>query len=94
MAGVAVHVATTRGHDNYPPTTSKGGSDYITIDGQPVIVVGTEFVQHCYNGSCHTPIAVQGSDFVSIDGIAICQIGDLLSCGDRIATGADFVTIG
>lgn len=94
MAGVAVHVATTEGHDGHPPTTSTGGSDYITIDGQPVIVVGTEFVQHCNGSSCHVPVAIEGSDYISIDGIAVCQQGDLLSCGDRIATGSDFVNIG
>ena len=93
MAGVAVHVATTKGHDGFPPTTSVGGSDYITIDGKPVIVEGTRFVQHC-NNSCHTPVAIEGSDYISIDGIAVCEIGNLLDCGDRIATGSDFVTIG
>ena len=94
MAGVAVHVATTEGHDGFPPTTSTGGSDYITIEGKPVIVVGTKFVQHCDGGSCHIPVAVQGSDYISIDGIAVCQQGDLLDCGDRIATGSDLVNIG
>ena len=97
MAGVAVHVATTEGHDGFPPTTSVGGSDYITIDGKPVIVVGTQFVQHC-NNSYHTPplppVAIEGSDYISIDGNAVCKIGSLLDCGDRIATGSDFVTIG
>ena len=105
MAGVAVHVATTEGHDGFPPTTSVGGSDYITVDGKPVIVVGTQFVQHCDNSchtqfvqhcndSCHTPVAIEGSDYISINGIAVCEIGSLLDCGDRIATGSDFVTIG
>ena len=94
MAGVAVHVATTEGHDGFPPTTSVGGSDYITIDGKPVIVVGTRFVQHGDKPLPYPPVAIEGSDYISIDGIAVCEIGSLLDCGDRIATGSDFVTIG
>lgn len=96
MGVVCTHPAETTGHDRYPPTTSKGGSSFVSAGGHPLILVGQEFLPHTdpQTGETHTPVLVQGSSFVTVDGIAVGMIGDALDCGDRLKTSAtSFVTI-
>lgn len=92
MSSCAVHVATTSGHDGFPPTTSSQASSKMMVGGQPVILEGHEFKPHC-NSGCHVGTAIASSSKIIIDGKALCMTGDKLSCGDTIISGSDKLTL-
>lgn len=82
---IAVHVATTTGHDGFPPTISLSGNPKLMVEGKPTIIHGTPFAQHC-NSSCHSGTAISTTNKLFIGGIGVCLVGDKLTCGDTIAT--------
>lgn len=82
---IAVHVATTTGHGGFPPTTSLSGNIKLMVEGKPTIIHGTPFAQHC-SSSCHSGTAISTTTKLFISGIGACLIGDMLTCGDTIAT--------
>ena len=70
-----------------------GGQSWVTIDGDPVAVVGDAVASHapCPTDPAHCAATmVQGSSWVTINGIPICREGDEASCG-HAATGSSWV---
>lgn len=95
MATAAVHVCVTTGHGKFPPTQSAGGDSTLTIDGHPVLLVGQTFLPHTDGKVTHTPVLVEGSDLLTINGVQIGLVGSALDCGDSIASSAsNLLTIG
>lgn len=96
MSAVSVHPAKTTGHETYPPVQSTSGEDFWTIDGKPVIVVGTAFGEHSDDDgdNLHAPAMSVGSNFVTVNGTPVCRIGDDLDCGDVLASANNFVFVG
>lgn len=89
MPGVAVV-----GKDSAGGTQLGGGQDFVTIDGDLVVVVGDPVQPHAPSNSPHSsgPVMVQGSSFVTIEGIPVCIAGNSASCG-HASTGRPHVTI-
>lgn len=82
---IAVHVATTSGHNGFPPTQSLSGNSKLLVEGMPTIMHGTPFAVHC-NSSCHSGSAISSTSKLTIGGVAVCVSGDKLSCGDTIVS--------
>lgn len=94
MATVAVHVSTSQGHGGFPPTTSVGGDDFLSVDGHSVLLVGSQFNTHSDGDSEHNSTVTGGSTFLMINGVAAALVGSPLSCGDVIAsTESSFITV-
>ena len=94
MSSCAIHVATTTGHDGFPPTTSISSSNKLIVGGHPAVLEGDTFNQHCKPGSgCHSGVAVASSSKMIVGGKSVCVQGDKLSCGDTIASGSSMLVI-
>lgn len=87
---------TSTGHPHcYPARQNIEASDFVSIGGRGVHCVGHAWAAHgaCKDHSPHGGAAAGGSAFVSIEGKAVCRVGDPISCGDTMVTGSDFVFI-
>jgi uncharacterized Zn-binding protein involved in type VI secretion len=65
----------------------------VQVDGYPVVVVGAAITPH--GPSPHdTAHMIQGSSTVFANGIAVCRVGDLASCGHTVSTGSPDASAG
>lgn len=90
-----LHVGSvSTGHDGYPPTTAKEGSQTVFVNGFPINRKGDEWLVHCRT-SCHFGATVTpDTRTVYADGIPIGLVGDSISCGDTAGTGSPDVSGG
>lgn len=64
--------------------------DFVFVNKMPIAVLGTPVVSH--GPATHAAATmVEGSTFVKADGIPICIVGHMASCGDALSTGSDNV---
>lgn len=94
MAKATVLGMLTKPHDGFAAAPAIEGSDFVTIDGIPVVCLGDAYDVHCdKSGSCHGGKAEQGSSFVFIDGDPVMRKGDKLDCGAIVDEAVDWVDI-
>lgn len=68
-----------------------GGQSFVTVQGYFWAVVGDTVAGH--GESPHdSSMMIQGSSFISINGIPACREGDLASCG-HTATGSETMKV-
>ena len=66
--------------------------DFVDINGDLISVDGSPVSGHPpFLGPHVAPVTANGSDFFTIDGLAVNAMGDADSCGHGRATGSDFV---
>lgn len=67
----------------------QGSGSPWTVEGQPIVLLGDIIQPH----GLHTgPVMVQGSSWMTIDGVPVCRQGHLASCG-HITTGRGWFTL-
>jgi uncharacterized Zn-binding protein involved in type VI secretion len=65
-----------------------GGQDWVTCEGEYVVLLGDPVQGH--GPPPHAaPTMVQGSSWITIDGIPVCREGHAASCGHP-STGSSF----
>lgn len=70
-----------------------GGQSFVTVDGEPVVLVGDPVTPHPpAPPHSASPVMAQGSSFVSINGVPVCREGHAASCG-HVSTGASWFTL-
>lgn len=75
-------VAARRGVDTAAGNHISGPNDFVTIDGAPWITIGEINAGHGILPHLPGPDAmVQGSSFVTINGIPVCLQGHAAGCG-------------
>ena len=98
MSGPATTGALTSGHATYPPTTIIAGSSKVTIEGKGALSIAQHsHVPHANTlppFDVHSGVVTVGSPKVFIEGSPAVRIGDPLSCGDTVASGAIKVVFG
>lgn len=92
MPAVAVVGSLCTGHNGYPPRKAIQGDPTITINGKPIHRLGDAWEPHSDGTHSHDGISITAIGNITANGIPICVVGDSISCGSKIATGADGVT--
>lgn len=86
MSGIAVV-----GLDSAGGPHLGGGQSILTVNGQPVVVVGDPVTPH--GESSHAAAVMEeGSSIVTVNGIPVCREGDKASCG-HTSTGRSWFTV-
>lgn len=65
----------------------------VIVNGSPIVLVGAAVTPHG-TGTHSSPVMVEGSSTVFVNGIAVCRTGDAASCGHTLSTGSDNIFIG
>lgn len=92
MAGIAVHMAKTSGHETFPPTKVLASSTTVFVNGNPVVLEGDSIIPHTNpDGSTHGGTTIASTGTVFIQGKKVCMIGDDITCGDVIAESSSNV---
>lgn len=97
MAGIAIDVAITTGHETWPPTQVHGTSSTVKVNGKSVILNGDPIVPHTQvvePYQTHGGNVIASSKTVFIEGRAVARIGDPITCGDTIASSSNDVFCG
>lgn len=64
----------------------------VTTDGLALVVVGDPVAFH--GGGTHVAATMAaGSAVVTIDGKAVCRVGDAATCGHTVAAGSPLVSV-
>lgn len=80
------------GHGSWPARPSTSASGNVFAEGIAVHRVGDSWAVHCNPvPQCHDGVLSAGSGTVFVNGQPIGRIGDPISCGDTVATGASTV---
>ncbi len=79
------------GADSAGGTQLGGGNSFVTSDGLLIVVLGDAVEPHNRRQHRSSPHMVEGSSFVTINGIPICREGDQASCGHS-TTGSGVLT--
>lgn len=73
--------------------TAQPGNDWVIVENQPVVVVGSRVEPHPLLPPHTTgPPMVAGVGWFTIDGIPVCRAGDAAECG-HTTTGRDWFQI-
>lgn len=93
MPAIATEHTPSTGHDCFPPTNAIGPySTRTTINGKGIQLKGvTMYAPHTCGKVTHPSEArkvVEGSDTITVEGIPVVRIGDLIACGDAVAVGS------
>lgn len=92
---IATIKSVSTGHVDWPPRQTHEGSDDVFAEGLGVHRKGDGWPIHCNtSGECHLGKAEKVSRTVFCNGRGVARIGDLISCGDYIATGRKTVYVG
>lgn len=87
----------TTGHGCWPPTMICKGADTVIAEGLPVSMLGHPAIPHIcvvLPFPAHGLVVAKGSGTVIVEGIPAARIGDDMSCGDVISSGASKVITG
>ncbi len=85
-------LATRSGIDNAGGgLISSVGQSFVSIDSVRWIVVGDPVADHG-TGSHDAATMAAGAGFVSIDGVAVCRLGDAATCA-HTASGSGHVSV-
>jgi uncharacterized Zn-binding protein involved in type VI secretion len=76
MPGIAVKALDSAGGAQLA-----GGQDFVTVEDQLVVVLGDPVTPHGLPPHSPLPVMVQGTDWLTIDGIPVCREGHAASCG-------------
>ncbi|CAA0086865.1 Uncharacterised protein [Starkeya nomas] len=87
MPGIAV-----KGLDSAGGLQLAGGQDWVTVEGQLVVVLGDPVEPHGFPPHAPTPTMAEGSDWFSIDGTPVCRAGHRATCG-HASTGRGWFLI-
>lgn len=82
---------TVKNIDSAGGTQIGGSGAPWTVDGQPIVLKGDPVAGHGYVPH-NAPSMVQGSAWMTIDGVPVCREGHLASCGHP-TTGSDWFTL-
>lgn len=80
------------GHCFFPRPNIQG-SPNVFINGLAAHTVGMAWPVHVCGKSFHPSATAQGSPNVFVNGVALARVGDMLSCGDIIASGSPNVFV-
>ena len=59
-----------------------GQQDFVTVEGELVVLLGDPVTPHAPPIPMHTsPLMAQGSAWLTINGIPVCREGHLATCG-------------
>lgn len=72
----------------FEPRAIVTASENVFANGKGVTRVGDYSPVHTCGDSSHDSVMAQGSPTVFVNGIPMCRIGDLHSCGDKAGTGS------
>ncbi|WP_282094316.1 PAAR domain-containing protein [Epibacterium ulvae] len=83
------------GHGLFPPRPCVAGSPNVEIENQAALRQGDGWAAHCDPiPVCHAGTQAGGSSSVFINGKPAARVGDAVSCGGSVASGASSVFIG
>lgn len=85
----------TAGHGSAKPTTLVSSKqNLVYVNGKKALVHGDKIVPHSYEDNPpHDGEIVAETPLIFINGVAVAQIGDWISCGDMVSEASDFVFI-
>lgn len=95
MPAAARKSDTCTGHADYPSRPSVQGSPDVFLEGLAALRQGDAWAVHCNpEPLCHGGAQADGSSTVFVNGRPLARIGDSVSCGSSVATGASTVFAG
>lgn len=68
-----------------------GGQSGWTINGKPIVLLGDPVTGHGIPPHA-SPVMVEGSNWMTINGVPVCREGNLASCGHP-STGRSYFTL-
>jgi uncharacterized Zn-binding protein involved in type VI secretion len=80
------------GHCFFPRPNTQGSSNVI-INGLPAHCIGMSWPIHNCGKFFHPSFTAMGSPNVLVNGLPLARVGDMLSCGDMIASGSPNVLV-
>lgn len=87
MPGIAVRSLDTAGGAQLA-----GVQHWFLVEGEPTVLLGDPVAPHGLPPHSPSPVMVEGSDWMTIDGVPVCRAGHLASCG-HASTGRDWFSI-
>ncbi len=80
------------GHGCWPPRASSGGDPFFRLGGIPVHRAGDAWASHTCPAipETHGGVLAAGASWFRVNGQALGRVGDPVSCGAHVATGADW----
>lgn len=88
MPGIAV-----RALDSAGGAQLAGGQDFVTAEGEPVVLLGDPVTPHGPPFPPHTgPIMAEGCAWLTINGTPVCREGHAANCG-HVTTGRAWLQI-
>lgn len=87
----------TTGHGCWPPTLIAEGAATVMAEFKPCTFMGADCIPHVCVAPpfpSHPAAIAEGSTTVFIEGKPAARMGDMLTCTDMIAMGADTVLKG
>lgn len=87
----------TTGHGCWPPTIVCQGAETVIVEGLPASMISHAAIPHVcvvVPFPVHGLVIAEGSRTVIIEGLSAARVGDSMSCGDVIASGANTVITG
>ena len=83
------------GHDDCSAVPAVTGASNFLVNGQPVVCVGDSYASHgCIHHPSHAGHLIEGAPSFFINGKAVGRVGDAISCGQKVAEGANFFIVG
>ncbi|MEN5083736.1 PAAR domain-containing protein [Bosea sp. TWI1241] len=83
---------TVKGADSAGGTQLAGGQDFVTVDGNLVVVKGDPVEAHGPPPHSPEPTMVEGCAWFTINGTPVCREGHEASCG-HATTGQGWVQV-
>lgn len=89
MPGIAV-----KSLDSAGGAQLAGGQDFVTVEGELVVLLGDPVTPHAPIRTPHFagPVMVEGCDWLTINGVPVCREGHAASCG-HTTTGRPWAEI-
>lgn len=92
MSVAATIGSMSAGHCFFPRPTTQGSSN-VLINGLPAHTIGMSWPIHVCGKYFHASVTAMGSPNVLVNGLPLARVGDMLSCGDIIASGSPNVLV-
>lgn len=89
MTGYGIAVKTL---DHAGGAQLAGGQDWFRVEDELVVLLGDPVTPHAPGGvHAASPVMVEGSDWMTIDGVPVCRQGHAASCGHLTTGRASFL---